>query len=106
MLDLDRNVVRQAWMLAVKGVDQIDSMLDSVEEVWVTKCDVLGAHCNLATDVFQHDVRLNDTELPVVYRNDRAMAALVFAPAARLSVAHRSLTPLRHGETGVPRKIR
>ena len=56
-----------------------DGVANTIEEVRIPKGDVLGAGCNLATNVLEHHVTLHDTECAVVYRHDWAVTAAMQA---------------------------
>ena len=64
MLDLDRDIVGQAWVLVVQTAHDPGRVLGAVEKVRVAERDVLGARCDLPANVFEHDVRLNDRNWP------------------------------------------
>ena len=60
-----------------------------------------GAGRDLAGDVGEHDVGRHDAELPLVHRDDRAMAAQVLAAAAGLGGPDDSPRAVRHVKRGV-----
>ena len=88
VLDLDRDVVGEVGMLAVERLDDWQRVADAVEEVRVAEGDVPRPGANLAADVLEHDLARDDAEAAAVHRRDRAVAAQVPAPAARLGGAH------------------
>src|SRR6185295_2240051 len=106
MLDLDRDVVADLRMLRVQGARDPHRVRRAVEEVGVAKGDVSGARRNLVVEISDNDLRLDDAELAVVDRDDRAMAAEMPAPAARLGVADQAARAVRGMQRGVLRKRR
>ena len=78
----------------------------TVEEIWIAERDVPRAAGDLRRDVGEDDARRDDAELPVVNRHDRAMAAQMFAAAARFGVPHRTCRPVGQLERGVFRERR
>ena len=68
----------------MKCIDDLESVLDSVEEIRIAEGDVLRAGGHLAADVFHDDVAAHDAENAFVDGHDRAVAAEMFATAAGL----------------------
>src|SRR5712692_4146359 len=88
MFDLDGDVVGERRMLSVQCFDNSRGVPGPVEEIRISKGNVLGASRYLPPDVFQHDAALDDAKRSVIYRNDRTMPAQVLATAAGFGVAN------------------
>jgi len=82
-------VVGELWMLGVQRLDDARGVGDTVEEIWITEGDVLRAGDNLLVDIGEDDFLRNDAKLAFVYRDDRAMAAPMFAAAGGFRIAGR-----------------
>ena len=97
VLNLDRDVVREAGKLVRQRLDHPERMPNAVEKVRVAKRDVLGAGRHLRADIRQDDVDRDDPKASVVNGDDRAVPAEVLAAAARFRVADDPmLTITRH----------
>src|SRR5215831_16672919 len=88
MLDLDCHVIGDTGKLPVKLFDQRHGMADAIEEIRIAKGNVLCASGDLPARIFHHDVTGDDAECPFVNRNNRTMAAQMFAAAARFGGTH------------------
>ncbi len=101
VLDFDRDVVRQAGVRGVQRLDDAHGVRRAVEKIGIAKGDVARAGRDLRVDIREHDLLLNDAELPVVDRDDRAVAAQVPAAAARFGVARHAAGPVAQVHGGV-----
>ena len=66
-------------------------MSDAVEEIGIAEGDVLRTGRDLAADIFQHHLTLDDAKPAVVYRHDGAVTAQVLACLLYTSHARRHL---------------
>ena len=82
MLDFYGGVVSHIWILVVKFLDELQRMTDAVKKIRITKGNVLCASGYLPPNVLHHNVAADDAKHAFVNRDDRAMAAKVFAAAA------------------------
>src|SRR5438105_9605851 len=87
VLDLDGYIVGEMRILGVQPGDNGERVADAVEKVRITEGDVLRAGLHLAPNIFQYDLLLDDPEVPVIDRNNRAVPAQVPAAAACFRVA-------------------
>ena len=87
VLDLDGHVVGDMREPPVQLLDDAHGMGGAVEEIGITKGDVLRPGRHLLGDVRQDHLRLHHEESPAVDRHDRAVAAKILAAAAGLGVA-------------------
>jgi len=71
---------------------------DPVEEVRISEGDVLRAGRDLAADVFQHHLALDDAKRAVVHRYDGTVTAQVLAAPADLGMPHDTGAVVRQGE--------
>ena len=81
VLDLDRHVVGDARVGRVKRLDEPHRVCRSIEEIGIAERDVPRPGGDLRRDIGEHDVQLDDPELPVIHRHDRTVPAQVPAPA-------------------------
>ena len=88
MLDLDRDVVADAWMFSRESLDDPPRMRWPVEEIWITERDVLRAGNDLRSNVLEHHVHRNRTKGAAIHRHDRTMPAQVLATARRFGRTH------------------
>ena len=70
----------------MKGFDDAPGVRDAVEKIGVAESDVLRAGFDLLANVGKNNLLWHDAELTGVNRNDRAMAAEVFAAARGFGV--------------------
>ena len=63
-------------------------MLHTVQEVWVTKVDVLRTHVHKVVDICEHNFPLNYSKPSLIDSGDWAVAALVSTTAARFNISH------------------
>src|SRR5437762_876541 len=73
-------------MLCVKHFDNSRCVSDAIEKIGIAECNVLGAGFDLLANVGEDYFARDDTKLPSVNRNDRAVAAEMFAAARRFRV--------------------
>src|SRR5690242_12063270 len=87
MLDLDGDIVGERGVLSVKCFDNSCGVPRSVEEIRISKGNVLGAGRYLLPDIFHHDVARDHAKRSVIHGNNRAVPAQMPAAAAGLCVA-------------------
>ena len=98
VLHLNGHVVREPGMLAVERFHDLHRVTDPVEEVGIAEGDVLRAGRDLAADIFQHHLALDDAKRAVVHRHDGTVTAQVLAAPAGLGVAHDAGAVVGQGE--------
>ena len=86
VLYLGGEVVGHVRELRVQLADQPAGVPRAVQEVGIPESDVPRPGGDEPADVLEHDVARDGEEAPAVHRRDRAVEALVQAPAARLDV--------------------
>ena len=91
MLDLDRGIVSEAWIGAVKFIHNRQGVPDPVEKVRVAEGDVRGSRRHLPPDVLDHHFSLDNAKTALIDRHNRAMAAQVFAASACFRVPDHAL---------------
>src|SRR5579859_3942738 len=88
MFDLDGHIVGNVRKFLVKLVNQFHGVADSVEKIRVAEGNVLRAGRHLPPHVFHHNAARDDAKHALINRNDRTMAAQMFAAAARFGGTH------------------
>src|ERR1041385_3718281 len=83
----DGYVVSDLRVLYVQSRDDPHGVADAVEEIRITKGDVLGSHRHLAANVFKHYLRLDDAKDSVVNRDDGTVPAAMLAAPAGFRIA-------------------
>src|SRR5215475_2914905 len=83
MLNLDGDVVRDAWKFTMEFVNQFQCVTNPVKEVRIAKGNMLRDRRNLLADISHHHVATHDAKDPLVDRHDRAMPAKMLAAATR-----------------------
>src|SRR5258706_6880366 len=105
MLDLDGRVVGDERKLAMQFLNDAHRVGGSIEEIGIAEGDVLRAGGDLLANIVQHYVALDDAEVALINRHNRAVAAQMFAAAAGLGVGDltRSFTgcAARNAEAGL-----
>src|SRR5246127_1717531 len=101
MFDLDGGIVGQMRMVHVKSFDDASGVGDAVEEIRITKRDVLRACRNLLSNVGQNYVERDYAELAFINGNDGAMAAQMFAAAGRFDVSGYAVCAIRQNDVRV-----
>ncbi len=86
VFDFDGDVVGEMRMLCVEHFDNSRGVSNAIEKIGIAECDVLGAGLDLLANVGEDYFVRDDTKLPGVNRNDRAVAAEMFAAAGRFRV--------------------
>jgi hypothetical protein len=86
MLDLDGDVVTQVRPFPVERFHDVDRVPRTVEEVGITKRDVLRACGHLPADILEHHLGLHHAKRPAIHRHDRTVPAQVLAAAREASV--------------------
>ena len=76
-------------------------MLHTVQEIWVTKVDVLRTHVHKVVDICEHDLPLNYSKPPLIDSGDRAVAAPVSTTAARFDMSHKPELSLGGPQAGI-----
>src|SRR5580658_9734284 len=102
MFDLDRRVVRNTWKFLVKRFDNRQRMPDAVEKIRIAESDMRRARCHLPPNILEHDLARYNPEHSVIDRDNRAMAAKMFASSARLRVSREKFFTVRQGQPRVP----
>src|SRR5579862_1845959 len=111
MLDLDSDVIGEPGPLCMERFDNLGGMAGTVEKVGIAERNVLGAGSDLAPDVFQHHLRLHDSENAAIHRDYRAVPAPMLAAAAGFRIAGAPGASIHHHtriscEVGQARSIR
>ena len=96
MLDLDRHVVADPRTFPRESFDDTACVRRAVEEIRISKRDVLGAGRDLCPHVFEHHVDRDRAKRAAVHRHDRAMTAQVLAAAGGVRGADRARRPVGH----------
>ena len=86
VFDFDGDVVGEMRMLCVEHFDNSRGVSNAIEKIGIAECDVLGAGFDLLANVGENYFVRYDTKLSSVNRNDRAVAAEMFAAARRFGV--------------------
>jgi len=86
VFDFDGDVVGEMRMLCVEHFDNSRGVCNAIEKIGIPECDVLGAGFDLLANVGEDYFVRDDTKLSSVNRNDRAVAAEMFAAARRFRV--------------------
>src|SRR5258708_2193971 len=81
------DVVSYVGELAVKSFNELKGVANAIEEVRIAERNVLRTHGHLLANVLHHDVAVHDAKDALVNRDDRTMAAAMFAAAAGLGRA-------------------
>ena len=76
-------------------------MADAIEKIRIAESDVFGAGIHLAANIFEDYFARDDAERAVVDRNDRAMAAKMFAAARGFRVAGDRALPSGKSQRGI-----
>ena len=76
-------------------------MLHTVQEIWVTKVDVLRTHVHKVVDICEYDLPLNYSKPPLIDGGDRAVAAPVSTAAARFDMSHKPELSLGGPQAGI-----
>ena len=92
VLDFDGRVVSDLRKFGVQRFDNFGGMRRAVEEIRIAEGDVARAAGDLAANVFEYDVALDDPKLAAINRNDGTVPAQMFAAAAGFGVG--DLLPL------------
>src|SRR5271168_1517435 len=90
MLDFYGYVVGHVGKLAVKFFDKLLCVTNAIKKVRVAERNVLSTRGDLLANVLNHNVATNDSKNAFVNGDDGAMAAKVFAAAARFRRAHKA----------------
>lgn len=101
VFDLDGDVVGESRKLPVQSLDKRHRVPDAIEEIWITKRDVLGARSDLLANVFQYDFAIYYAKDAVVDRDDGAMAAEMLASPARFRVTGNAMLAGRQNDVGI-----
>src|SRR4029077_2234835 len=83
MFDLDGHVVCHGRKFTVKRSDELQSVTNTIKEIWIAEGNVLRANSNLPANIFKNHVLADDSKDSLVDWHDRAMPAKMFATAAR-----------------------
>ena len=84
VLNLDGRVKSQFGKLIVHRINDATGVSGAVQEIRVTKGNVLGARRHLLTNVVQHDINRHSAEASIVNRYYRAVTAQMLAATCRL----------------------
>jgi hypothetical protein len=101
VLDLGREVVAQLGVALTHLPNNPERVLQGVQEIRVTKIDVLRAPTHKVVDIRKHDILLDYAKPPLIDSGDRAVAAPVSTAAAGLDIAHQPELPLRCPQAGI-----
>src|SRR5258705_1948666 len=96
MLDLDRDVVSQAWELPAETLDNSPGVRRAVEKIRIAEADVLRPRSNLRADVVDDDIDRNRIKTSLVDRHNRTMPAQMFAPARGIGASDRACRAIGH----------
>ncbi len=94
VLNLDRNVVRQARMLGVQGFHDGLRVSGAVEKIGVAKRNMFRAGGHLLPHILNHDFARHHSKRAVVDGHDGTVPAEMFASAARLGRSRQFLLPV------------
>src|ERR1700683_3829845 len=95
MFDFDGRVVGKFRKLAMQRSDQRNSVPDAIKEVRIAKSNVFRTSIHLTANISENHFERHDAKRPVVHRNNRAMAAKMFASARGLRVTGNSRRAIR-----------
>src|SRR5271157_1850380 len=101
MLHLDSHVIRQCWKFTMHRFHQRNGVAHSVEEIGITKRDVLSSCNYLLPDIAKHHLSIHNAKYPFVHRHYRAMPAEMFTSSASFRVAHNTMLPGRKHQVRV-----
>src|SRR5487761_1780974 len=101
MLDFDGRIIGESRKFLMQGFDKRNGMSDAVKKIRIAERDVLGAGGHLLANISENHVALDHAKNSVIDRHNGAMAAQMFAAAARFRVTHRALFAVRQNQSRV-----
>src|SRR6202034_2817815 len=86
MLDFNGRVVSDRGKFGVQRLHDAHRVRGTVQKIRIAESHMACALRDLLADIVEHDVALNYAELALIHGHDGAVAAQMFAAAARLGV--------------------
>jgi hypothetical protein len=76
-------------------------VLHTVQEIRVTKVDVLRTHVHKVVDIREHDLLLNQAKPALIDSGDRTVAAPMSTTAAGFDISHQPEFPFGRPQAGI-----